>query len=62
MMRVHGQDDDFVSKCDECGMEFRRTFLLKEHKRRQHPKHERILCHLCPASFKLKEYLTEHLK
>ncbi|XP_067933682.1 zinc finger protein 37-like [Watersipora subatra] len=62
MTRVHGEDDNFISRCEECGAEFRRSFLLKEHIRRQHPKHERVLCHLCPASFKLKEYLTEHLK
>ena len=62
MRRVHGEDDDFISRCDECGMEFKRSFLLKEHIRRQHPKNDRVLCHLCPATFKLKEYLTEHLK
>lgn len=50
-------------QCPHCNKTLKSQYYLKSHIWRLHSNpSRRYLCHLCPASFKVQGYLSEHLK
>ncbi|GFO12009.1 Zinc finger protein 26 [Plakobranchus ocellatus] len=62
-LRTHKSVDEMPESelymCDQCPKRFKDASSLREHRRRH--THEKVKCHLCPASFFSQGYLTRHL-
>lgn len=63
-LTVHNTKHTGIKKycCEQCGLSYRSATIFSMHKRRVHATGTPFHCHICPKSFKLKFYLTTHLK